>query len=350
MSLVSNKLTHSGVTNDGGDPQSPYFCPAECDTTLQSNDRWFFGVNQPLRSLEEMIVVYHNTVGHNCLLELDLAPDRSGLIPTDQVARYKQLGDFITSCYANPIAHNPTHFENDTGIYSMTFDQPTLIDRIVLMEDQTDGQVIRSYQVYGKISNDTNDASSVPFTLLSYGTSVGHKKIDLFGNAIPVIEVMVNSTYVDIPIWRSVSVYLCDRLPSWTSAYSIIQAESSNSNNGTQTQQTSDIGGGENVGWIHNGNWLGYYNMDFGSTGARGLIARISSGAGNSVDGSVLVTLDSPTAAPIGTFSVSNTGGWQAWTNISTSVSAASGKHDVYLTFSSDQPADFVNVNWFTFF
>jgi hypothetical protein len=32
----------TGVTNDGGDPDSPVFCPAECDTTLQSEDRWFW--------------------------------------------------------------------------------------------------------------------------------------------------------------------------------------------------------------------------------------------------------------------------------------------------------------------
>ena len=32
----------TGITNDGGDPDSPIFCPAECDTTLQSNDRWFW--------------------------------------------------------------------------------------------------------------------------------------------------------------------------------------------------------------------------------------------------------------------------------------------------------------------
>ena len=27
---------------DGGDPHSPYFNPAECDTTLQNSDRWFW--------------------------------------------------------------------------------------------------------------------------------------------------------------------------------------------------------------------------------------------------------------------------------------------------------------------
>ena len=30
-------------------------------------------------------------------------------------------------------------------------------------------------------------------------------------------------------------------------------------------------------------------------------------------------------------------------------IGAVTGVHDVYLTFTSGQPADFVNLNWFTF-
>lgn len=210
-----SNLFPSGTTSDGGDPTSPIFCPAECDTTLQTEDRWFFGVDQPLRSIEEMIEVYHTTVGRNCILELDLAPDRSGLIPARHAARYKQLGDFIRSCYEKPIAPKETKPENDeAGSYSLAFDVPTAIDRIVLMEDQTNGQVIRSYQVHAKIvdAQEANGTLNVPWTLVSNGTSVGHKKIDLFDKAITVTEVLVNSTYVDIPKWRSVSVHLCDSL------------------------------------------------------------------------------------------------------------------------------------------
>ncbi|CAL5869268.1 uncharacterized protein PFLUO_LOCUS3496 [Penicillium psychrofluorescens] len=204
----------TGVTNDGGDPTSPYFCPAECDTTLQTNDRWFYGVDQPLRSIEEMIDVYHKTVGRNCLLELDLTPDRSGLIPADYAARYKQLGDFISSCYDKPVAPTAKHTSNNKGDYSIKFDYPTSIDRIVMMEDQTDGQVIRSYQVHAKVVDalDANGTLAVPFTIVSNGTSIGHKKIDIFEKAHTVTEVMIKTTYVDKPKWRSVSVHLCDRL------------------------------------------------------------------------------------------------------------------------------------------
>ncbi|KAJ5972570.1 Glycoside hydrolase family 29 [Penicillium vulpinum] len=201
-----------GLTNDGGDPTSPYFCPAECDTTLQTDDRWFFGVDQPLRSIEEMIDVYHKTVGRNCLLELDLSPDRSGGIPKEHAALYKELGDFISSCYSKPIVGNATHSSDEKGEYMIKLDKPTDIDRIVLMEDQSNGQVIRSYQVYAKIadSQDVSDITDTPFKLVSNGTSIGHKKIDIFDNTVSVTEVLVKTTYVDTPKWRSVSLHLCE--------------------------------------------------------------------------------------------------------------------------------------------
>lgn len=211
---ANENYAFSGLTNDGGDPSSPYFCPAECDTTLQTNDRWFFGVNQPLRSIEEMIVVYHETVGRNCLLELDLTPDRSGLIPASYAARYKQLGDFIRACYESQVAPHANHFATDDGQYTIKLEYPTAVDRIVLMEDQSNGQVIRSYQVYAKVvdSQDANGTLAVPFSLVANGTSVGHKKIDIFTNAISVVEIWINTTYVDTPRWRGISLHLCDRL------------------------------------------------------------------------------------------------------------------------------------------
>lgn len=165
----------TGVSNDGGHPHSPYFCPAECDTTLQQKDRWFWGQHSRLRSIEEMIDVYHKTVGRNCILELDLSPDRSGLIPAEYAARYKQLGDFIRSCYGTPIPHGSTSINSEAGVYSMTFDYPTAIDRIVLMENQIRGQVIRAYEVYAKIVDPTgaNGTLDVSFTIVSNGTSIG---------------------------------------------------------------------------------------------------------------------------------------------------------------------------------
>lgn len=137
--------------------------------------------------------------------------------------------------------------------------------------------------------------------------------------------------------------------PSTVSAYSQIAASSYSSNNGTQTETTTDTGGGLDVGWIHNGCWLGYSGVDFGSGGATQFLARVASGAAAGVSGLVQVALDSPTAAPVGSFAIANTGGWQSWETVPANISRVTGVHNVYLTFASGQPADFVNVHWFTF-
>jgi len=133
------------------------------------------------------------------------------------------------------------------------------------------------------------------------------------------------------------------------SAFSTIQAESYSSQSGTQTEACSDTGGGQDVGWIANGDWLGYAKVDFGSGGATQFSARVASGAAGGVSGLVQVALDSPGAAPVGSFAIANTGGWQSWRTVPSNIGRVTGVHTVYLTFASGQPADFVNVNWFTF-
>ncbi|MFD0479090.1 carbohydrate-binding protein [Nonomuraea thailandensis] len=137
--------------------------------------------------------------------------------------------------------------------------------------------------------------------------------------------------------------------PGGVDARSTIQAERYQGQSGTIVETTTDSGGGQNVGAITNGDWLRYDGVDFGSTPATQFRARVASGAAAGVSGLVQVRLDSPTAPPIGDFALASTGGWQSWRTIPANVSGVTGTHTVYLTFSSGQPADFVNVNWFTF-
>ncbi|MBF8193350.1 carbohydrate-binding protein [Nonomuraea sp. K274] len=137
--------------------------------------------------------------------------------------------------------------------------------------------------------------------------------------------------------------------PGGVDARSTIQAERYQAQSGTMVETTTDTGGGQNVGGISNGDWLRFDGVNFGSQAARQFRARVASGAGAGVSGLVQVRLDSPTATPIGDFAIGNTGGWQSWRTLPANISGVTGTHTVYLTFSSGQPADFVNVNWFTF-
>ncbi|THV25914.1 glycoside hydrolase family 16 protein [Glycomyces paridis] len=132
-------------------------------------------------------------------------------------------------------------------------------------------------------------------------------------------------------------------------AYSRIEVESAVDQSGTGTENTADTGGGQNVAWIGNGDWLRFNDVDFGSQSPLDFVARVASGAGGGVSGLVEVRIGSRTASPIGSFAIASTGGWQTWRTVPANVSQVTGVHDVYLTFTSGQPNDFVNVNWFHF-
>ncbi|MFE9247831.1 beta-1,3-glucanase family protein [Streptomyces sp. NPDC007088] len=134
-----------------------------------------------------------------------------------------------------------------------------------------------------------------------------------------------------------------------TSAYGTIQAEDYAAQSGTQTETCTDSGGGRDVGYLAAGDWLKYASVDFGASSPAQFSARVASGAGAGVSGAIRVRVDSATGPQIAEIDLGPTGGWQTWRTVPANVSrSVTGVHDVYLTFA-ESPADFVNLNWFTF-
>jgi beta-glucosidase len=131
------------------------------------------------------------------------------------------------------------------------------------------------------------------------------------------------------------------------SAYSLIQSEAYQTQSGTQTETTTDTGGGLNVGHIAAGDWLNYGSLDFGS-GAASVTTRFASGT--SVTGTVQYRLDSTTGPIVASVSIASTGGWQNWTSATTNLTgSATGVHPLFVTFTTNTSGDLVNLNWFQF-
>lgn len=77
----------------------------------------------------------------------------------------------------------------------------------------------------------------------------------------------------------------------------------------------------------------------------------MASGAVGGVSGLVNVVLDSPTNAPIGSFAVSNTGGWSSWETVPANITQTTGTHNVYLEFASGAGGNppYVSLHYFSF-
>ncbi|GEM_PF-1065876 len=129
---------------------------------------------------------------------------------------------------------------------------------------------------------------------------------------------------------------------STRSAYEQIEAESYSRHLGIQCEDCSE--GGQDVGFIENGDYVVYSNIDF-ENGAGSFKARVASATEG---GNIEIRLDSITGTLVGTCKVTGTGGWQTWTDVTCNVSGAEGKHDLYLKFTGGSGYLF-NLNWLKF-
>lgn len=132
-------------------------------------------------------------------------------------------------------------------------------------------------------------------------------------------------------------------------AYRTIQAESFSAQQGVLTEPSGDTDGTPTLSYVAGGDWTRYDGVSFGTAGAGRLDVRVASGAAAGVSGAISVRLGSTTGREIARVTVSPTGGWQAWRTLSATVDGTTGTHDVFVRFESAQPADFTNLNWFTF-
>ncbi len=143
-----------------------------------------------------------------------------------------------------------------------------------------------------------------------------------------------------------------------TTATADISADCDNASKGTisitaATGDTNPAAGvdGNQAAQLSNGDYLEYSNINFGSSGSNQFDARVASGAAGGVSGLVEVVLDNPSNAPVGSFSVANTGGWSTWRTVPANISTVTGTHNVYLEFVSGavgNPA-FVSLHYFAF-
>jgi glucosylceramidase len=123
-----------------------------------------------------------------------------------------------------------------------------------------------------------------------------------------------------------------------------IQGSSFSSESGLETEGTSDTTGEYDLGYLTQGAYTVYENVDFGTSVSQVNVRTASAGNG----GTATFYLDSMTSSPIATVNLAVTGGWQTWTTVNGTVTGASGVHKLYVVFNGST-SSIANVNWFQF-
>lgn len=137
-------------------------------------------------------------------------------------------------------------------------------------------------------------------------------------------------------------------------AFSRLEAEAMADQRGIEVDFVVEDGknAGVTVTDIHNEDWIGYSQVDFGD-GVNGFTVQVASDAPEGgaihlyIDGAdVFSNLE---GEQIGTCEIEPTGGWQKWTSIVCGVTLTEGVHDLYLRFAGAADEPLLNIDYFTF-
>ncbi len=191
-----NVVRREADKREGLLPDAPAWCPAECDVPIRGK-HWFWHPDDEgsLRSLPDLLDIYHRSVGHGAGLLLNVAPDSRGLIPSCDEARLCELGDAIAALYGAPLARGEAQGP------TMTLHLPAVaaVDRAVLMEGLGSGERVRRFRILCVRGEERR--------LVYEGTAIGHKHIARFRPTLCDSVILHVDLADDTPLIRSFAAF-----------------------------------------------------------------------------------------------------------------------------------------------
>jgi alpha-L-fucosidase len=184
-----------------GLPDGTHWIPAECDVSIRPG--WFYHASEDgqVKSLEQLIEIWHASVGRNANLLLNLPVDRRGLVHENDARRLRELRSWLDQTYridlaqgAQATASNVRGGDPDYDPSAVIADRSELFwatdeavreawieldlggverfDRIVLREPVALGQRVSSFEVSARLESG--------WVAVARGTTIGRKRILTF--------------------------------------------------------------------------------------------------------------------------------------------------------------------------
>ncbi len=178
--------------------------PAETDVSIRKGWYWSQESDDTVKSPNDLLKIYHESVGHNTNLLLNFAPDRRGQIHPAESRSILQFGKWLRDTMTDDIllhqtaisdvarsaeydASNVTDGDHTTywaapdgqrsGSIQIDLEDSPIIDRLVIQEHIELGQRIRQWNLEALIDDQ--------WTIIDEGTTIGHYRIIKFKPMTP---------------------------------------------------------------------------------------------------------------------------------------------------------------------
>lgn len=157
------------------------FCPAEVDMSIRPG--WFYHPEEEPHSLERLQRTYITSVGGNACFHLNIPPTQDGLFDPRDVARLKELGDWLKESFSRPLE---ARMEQSGWEYTLTFAEKTAVRYVVLQEDIRQGQRVEAFSL------EEQDEYGL-WQAIYHGSTIGHKRICPVSTQTSALRVRIRS-------------------------------------------------------------------------------------------------------------------------------------------------------------
>jgi len=180
------------------DDAAGWFVP---EANVHTREHWFWSPDsdETLKTPEQMMDIYHESIGRGANLLVNLTPNMEGVVPDAEVAMLEAFGRDLEKTFGTPVASTDAPKWDEGHTIQLLFEQPTVVNRVVIDEDLRHGQRIRAYRIEA-LADGT-------WTEVAEGESVGRNRIEAF-DAVEAggIRVMVTDS-VPLPHIKSLAAY-----------------------------------------------------------------------------------------------------------------------------------------------
>ena len=151
--------------------------PAEVDVSIRPG--WFYHDNETPKTLDELLEIYYNSVGHNANLLLNFPVNKEGRIPAVDSLRALEWHQALQEAFSDNLLKRckisfSDPYANLQEIF-FTFEEPTTLSRLVLQEDVTKGQRVEQFTI-----SRYRNGKWLPLDTEEVMTTIGHKRIIRF--------------------------------------------------------------------------------------------------------------------------------------------------------------------------
>ena len=160
-------------TLNQGNKYGSSWIPAETDVSIRPGWFWKASETPQVKSVQELLKIYYESVGRNSLLLLNVPPDDRGHIDPADSTRLMEFRGALDAIFSDNLA-STAQIRRKGNIWTVTLDGPQAFNRLVLQENLTLGQRVAAFTVEARINGQ--------WEVVAEETTVGFKRIVLLPN------------------------------------------------------------------------------------------------------------------------------------------------------------------------